>query len=69
MIKAFLVSTRQNVLFTIPMQAIYFFQAQIAKLLLTIYKMAGLRVGSWLGGLLGKMLGKFARKDTLQPII
>ena len=44
------------------MQAIYFFQAQIAKLLLTIYKMVGLRVGSWLGGLLGRMLGKIARE-------
>jgi KDO2-lipid IV(A) lauroyltransferase len=44
------------------MQTIYFLQAQIAKLLLTIYKMAGLRAGSWLGGQLGKMLGKIARE-------
>ena len=45
-----------------PMQAIYFFQALIAKLLLAVYKMAGLRFGSWLGGQLGKFLGKIARE-------
>ena len=39
-----------------------FFQALIAKLLLAVYKMAGLRFGSWLGGQLGKFLGKIARE-------
>ena len=44
------------------MHIIYFLQAQIAKLLLSIYKMAGLRVGSWLGGQLGRILGRVARE-------
>lgn len=44
------------------MQAVYFFQAQIAKLFLTVYKLAGLRIGSWLGGQLGRFLGKVARE-------
>lgn len=44
------------------MQIIYFIQAEIAKLMLSVYKMAGLRVGSWLGGQLGRLLGKLARE-------
>ena len=44
------------------MQLIYFIQAQIAKLFLTLYRLAGLRMGSWLGSLLGAALGKIARE-------
>ncbi len=44
------------------MHIIYFLQAQIAKLLFGLYKMAGLRVGSWLGSQLGRILGKVARE-------
>lgn len=44
------------------MQLIYFIQAQIAKLFLTLYRLAGLRMGSWLGSLLGATLGKIARE-------
>lgn len=44
------------------MQPIYFIQAQIAKLLLAVYRVAGLRVGSWLGAQLGGFLGRIARE-------
>ena len=44
------------------MQLIYFIQAQIAKLFLTLYRLAGLRMGSWLGSLLGAALGKISRE-------
>lgn len=44
------------------MQPIYFIQAQIAKVFLGVYKLAGLRVGSWLGSLLGRFLGRVARE-------
>lgn len=44
------------------MQPIFYIQAQIAKLFLTIYRMAGLRIGSWLGGQLGRLLSKIARE-------
>lgn len=44
------------------MHPIYFIQAQIAKLFLGTYRLAGLRVGSWLGSLLGRLLGKVARE-------
>ncbi len=44
------------------MQPFYFIQAQIAKLLLAIYRIVGLRVGSWLGAQLGRFLGRIARE-------
>ena len=44
------------------MHPIYFIQAQIAKFFLMIYKLAGLRIGSWLGSLLGSWLGKISRE-------
>lgn len=44
------------------MHPVYFLQAQIAKTLLAFYRLAGLRVGSWLGGQLGRLLGKVARE-------
>ena len=44
------------------MQPIYFLQAQIAKLFLGFYRLAGLRVGSWLGSQLGRFLGTVARE-------
>ena len=47
---------------TKTMHPIYFLQAQIAKFLLAIYRIAGLRVGSWMGGQLGRLLGKIARE-------
>lgn len=40
------------------MQPIYFIQAQIAKFLLMLYRLAGLRAGSYMGSLLGRFLGR-----------
>ena len=45
-----------------PMQPVYFLQAQIAKLILGVYRLAGLRIGSWLGSRLGSLLGKISRE-------
>ncbi len=44
------------------MQPVYFLQAQIAIFLLSIYRLAGLRIGSWLGSLLGRFLGRISRE-------
>lgn len=44
------------------MHPIYFLQAQIAKVFLTVYRLAGLRIGSYLGAQLGRLLGKIARE-------
>lgn len=44
------------------MQPVYFLQAQIAILLLNIYRLAGLRIGSWLGSLMGRLLGRISRE-------
>lgn len=44
------------------MQLTYFIQAQIAKFFLGIYRLVGLRAGSWLGSLLGAVFGKLAKE-------
>jgi KDO2-lipid IV(A) lauroyltransferase len=44
------------------MPLVYFIQAQVAKTLLMIYRLAGLRIGSALGAQLGRLLGKIARE-------
>ena len=44
------------------MQPIYFLQAQLVKFILALYRIAGVRIGSYLGGLLGRGLGKIARE-------
>ena len=53
---------RQAAQHVIDMHPIYFIQAQIAKLFLGLYRLVGLRVGSWLGSLLGRFLGKISRE-------
>ncbi|NCF79043.1 MAG: hypothetical protein GWP34_03970 [Alphaproteobacteria bacterium] len=40
----------------------YFIQAQATKLFLLVFKLAGLRGGSWLGSILGVFLGKIVRE-------
>ena len=47
------------------MQPIYFLQAQLVKFILALYRLAGVRIGSYLGGLLGRGLGKIAREGSL----
>jgi KDO2-lipid IV(A) lauroyltransferase len=47
------------------MQPIYFLQAQLVKFILALYRLAGVRIGSYLGGLLGRGLGKIARESSL----
>ena len=47
------------------MQPIYFLQAQLVKFILALYRLAGIRIGSYLGGLLGRGLGKIAREGSL----
>ena len=47
------------------MQPIYFLQAQLVKFILALYRLAGVRIGSYLGGLLGRGLGKIAREASL----
>ncbi|MBT7641467.1 MAG: hypothetical protein HN715_00525 [Rhodobiaceae bacterium] len=47
------------------MQPIYFIQAQIVMVVLSLYRLVGVRIGSYLGGLLGRGLGKIAREGSL----
>ena len=47
------------------MQPIYFLQAQLVKFILALYRLAGVRIGSYLGGLLGRGLGKITREGSL----
>jgi len=47
------------------MQPGYFIQAQLIKFILAVYRLAGLRAGSYLGSLLGRGLGKIAREGSL----
>lgn len=47
------------------MHPVFFLQAQIAKFFLMIYRLAGLRIGSWLGRLLGSALGKLASERKI----
>ena len=43
----------------------YFIQAQVTKSFLLVFKLAGLRGGSWLGGLLGVFLGKIVKERQI----
>jgi KDO2-lipid IV(A) lauroyltransferase len=47
------------------MQQIFFLQAQLVKFILAIFRLAGVRIGSYLGGLLGRGLSKIAREGSL----
>jgi KDO2-lipid IV(A) lauroyltransferase len=47
------------------MQLGYFIQAQATKLFLLVFKLAGLRGGSWLGSLLGVFLGKIVKERQI----
>lgn len=47
------------------MHPVFFLQAQIAKFFLMIYRLAGLRIGSWLGSILGSALGKLASERKI----
>ena len=44
------------------MHPLFYLQALIAKILLNLYRMVGLRAGSWMGAQLVSFLGKFARE-------
>lgn len=44
------------------MHPIYLIQALAAKAVLSVFRLAGLRAGSWMGGLLGRGLGKILRE-------
>ena len=47
------------------MQIKYYIQATVAKVFLTSYKLAGIRVGSYLGGRLGRFLGRIVPEGKL----
>ena len=44
------------------MHPVFYLQALIAKILLNLYRLVGLRAGSWMGAQLGNFLGKIARE-------
>ena len=44
------------------MHPIFFLEAQVAKFFLTVYRLAGLRAGSWMGSRLGLFLGRVSRE-------
>ena len=72
MIKPYFEGRRQDIICNrargveaVTMHPIYFIQAQIAKTFLLVYRLAGLRIGSWLGSQLGFLLGKIARERKI----